>query len=366
MIFSRAVLAMRFLLKLASAIVVAAALDLVSASNPTKEEWDNARQAEGDEANAVAAREKKMSAVDKAIDMLEGLRTQVLNEGEEEATTYNKFACFCKDTTSDRLAGIKSGEDEQGELTTEIGSLEQKREGLDTKIQTAMDDIKILDGEMKDAEATRKSTFRLYGTNTVDLSGALEALQGAIQTLKASKNPTLMQIRSVSETVRTAALLADALGLGGKSAEMASTFFLQQDPANEVQMEDYKYHSEAIIKTLEDLLDDFKKEKREVDEVEVDSVRQHDLLMQEKTHATKMKNRELDQARKDKSQAAEDLAAASQQLSTVEATLRQDKEYTNELHQMCVDKARLRQGSGLSRRGATLLYKRIFPYVGVT
>merc|ERR1719469_384629 len=340
MIFSRAVLAMRFLLKLASAIVVAAALDLVSASNPTKEEWDNARQAEGDEANAVAAREKKMSAVDKAIDMLEGLRTQVLNEGEEEATTYNKFACFCKDTTTDPLEGIKSGEDEQGELTTEIGSLEQKREGLDTKIQTAMDDIKILDGEMKDAEATRKSTFRLYGTNTVDLSGALEALQGAIQTLKASKNPTLMQIRSVSKTVRTAALLADAMGLGGKSAEMASTFFLQQDPANEVQMEDYKYHSEAIIKTLEDLLDDFKKEKREVDEVEVDSVRQHDLLMQEKTHATKMKNRELDQARKDKSQGAEDLAAASQQLPTVEATLRQDKEYTNELHQMCVDKAK--------------------------
>jgi len=88
------------------------------------------------------------------------------------------------------------------------------------------------------------------------------------------------------------------------------------------------------------LLVDFKKEKTEVDEAEVQSVRQHDLLMQEKTHAKKMKNRELDQARKHKAQTAEDLSMYSQQLSTVEATLRQDKEYTNELHQMCVDKAK--------------------------
>merc|ERR1719189_1288623 len=53
-----------------------------------------------------------------------------------------------------------------------------------------------------------------------------------------------------------------------------------------------------------------------------------------------MKNQELDQARKEKDQTAEDLSMASQQLSTVENTLRQDKEYTNELSQMCADKAK--------------------------
>jgi len=331
---------MALILKIASAIVVAVSAFETDAQRPTKEEWDAARLNESNRISAEAMREKKMAAVNKAVDMLEGLRTQVLKEGEEEAATYNKFSCFCKDTTKDRLQSIKTGEDEQEELTTDIDTLSQRRDELDDHIQTDLEDIATLEREMKEAVDKRSKTFNLYGKNTVDLTAALEALEGAIQTLKASKTPTLVQLRSVSETVRTAALLADALGLGGKAAERASTLFLQEDPANVVRMEDYKYHSDDIIHTLEGLLEDFKHEKIVVDEAEVESVKRHNQLMQDKTHAKKMKNQELDQARKEKAQTADEIGMASQQLSTVEATLRQDKEYTNELSKMCADKAK--------------------------
>merc|ERR1719223_2532916 len=53
-----------------------------------------------------------------------------------------------------------------------------------------------------------------------------------------------------------------------------------------------------------------------------------------------MKNQELSETKKAKSKAQEDIAATNEQLSTVEATLLDDKEYTNTLSKMCSDKAK--------------------------
>merc|ERR1719162_1817645 len=147
-----------------------------------------------------------------------------------------------------------------------------------------------------------------------------------------------MQLQSVSQTVQTAAMLADALGLGDESTQSALAFL--QQPANEVQMKDYDFHSEGIIKTLESLLKDFKNTKITVDEVEVKSISVYDRLMQDKTHAKKMKNQELDGTKKAKAQAQADVATTNEQLSTVEATLLDDKDYTNVLSKMCSGKAK--------------------------
>merc|ERR1719203_212691 len=108
-----------------------------------------------------------MAAVNKAVNLLENLRTQVMAEGEAEAATYNKFACFCQDTTSEKLQTILKSEDEKVDLVSSIGTLVSRRDGLDTKIQM-----------------------------------------------------TLVELQSVSQTMRAAALLADALGLGGGSTSV--------------------------------------------------------------------------------------------------------------------------------------------------
>merc|ERR1719480_551300 len=62
--------------------------------------------------------------------------------------------------------------------------------------------------------------------------------------------------------------------------------------------------------------------------------------MQDKMHAKKMKNHELAKAREDRSRTIEEISRTSQQLSTVEATLLEDKEYTKKLQHLCADKAK--------------------------
>jgi len=314
---------------------------------PTYAGWKADQKDQLDSVADEKAIDKKQAAANKALQLLEALKDQVATEGEVEAAAYNKFACFCKDTTTDRLASIQTGKDQQSNLIASINSLSAERDALDTTIQTALVAISGLEADMKSLVSQRHKTLKLYESNTADLNAGLKGLRGAIQQLKASKTPSLMQL---AQTMRTAALLADALGLGGKISNKAVTLLLQA-PANEVPMEDYKYHSNDIIKVLEDLLIDFTNEQTEVNKNEVESVRVHDLAMQAKMHAKKTKNQELAKARTDRSQSIDDIARDSQELSTVESTLREDELYTAKLQQLCSHKAQTWDQRSTARAG---------------
>merc|ERR1719420_350604 len=279
-----------------------------------------------------------MSAVDKVIALLEELQAKVMSEGEEEAKTYNKFACFCKDTTAEKTESIEKGQDEKGSLTATIGELSAKRDELDAKIEALVKEIKEAEAAMKAAAEQRAKTLAEYEKNEADLRGAIDALEGAIQVLKASKTPSLLQLQTVAKTVRKAALMAEALGLGGTMAQRAVAMLLQETP--EVPMQDYDFHSDGIIATLEKLLKDFGNEKAEIDAAEVKSVAEHDAFMQEKTDFVKRKNAELEDTKKAKSETQEEIASTSAALTTVAAVLLDDQEYLKELAAMCELKAK--------------------------
>merc|ERR1719265_3048099 len=193
---------------------------------------------------------------------------------------------------------------------------------------------------MKKATEGSDAKLKVYQTNEADMKAALYALQEAIKVLKSSKTPSLVQLKSISQTLQQAALMADALGLEGASVQKASAFFLQQSAGDvPVEMEDYKFHSSGIIETLEKLLGDFRKTKSDVDAEEVHRVKEYDLFMQDKTDLVKAKTLEMNQAKATREQKIEDIGVASQELTTVSATLLDDMEYLDELNTICSDKA---------------------------
>jgi hypothetical protein len=286
-------------------------------------------------AAAKPDKDAKMAAVNKVITMLEDLQAQVLKEGEEEAASYNKFACFCKDTTKEKTESINKGEDDDQRLSTSIEDKNSHRNDLDDDIKDLEEEIASEEADMKAATKEREETNAVFLKNAGDLQAALEGLAGAIQVLKASK-PSLVQLAEARKTVKGVTELADAMGLG--SNQHVVTAFLQQDPS--VPMENYKFKSDGIIGTLEELQNDFRKTKNEVDEDEAQSVHEYDMLMQEKTDLVKRHNQDLDEARKEKAKTTEEVGAASEELSTTRAQLLDDKQYLSELSEMCVNTAK--------------------------
>jgi len=281
------------------------------------------------------AREAKMAAVKKVISMLGDMNQQVLDEGEEEAKAYNKFACFCKDTTEDKTAAIEEGEDAKESLIANIEKLEVKRKELNEKMAKLEEEIEEVEKEIREAKEIRAKEKEEYDRNEADLSGAISAIAAAMQVIKASKPASLAQMKETSKTVQDAALLADALGLELTAKEQKDISFLQDVPS-----EDYKFHSDSVIEMLEKLQKDFRAKKVEVDKAEAKAVAEFDMLMQEKTDELKRKNRELDDTKKEKEETQSEIAQNSEDLSVVAATLLDDQEYLMELSKMCGDKAK--------------------------
>jgi hypothetical protein len=306
---------------------------------PTMKEYKNEQKDNAADEKAAMDKQAKMAAVDKVVSMLKDLQMQVLAEGEQEAATYNKFACFCKTTQKEKSEAISTGKDDKEALSAQITKLSDIRDGLDKKMAEHTENIKKAEAAVKKATAESDKAHAEYATNEADLKAALYALQEAIKVLKSSKTPSLIQLQSVAKTVQKAALMADALGLGGDEVQKAATFLLQQGDVP-VEMEDYKFHSNSIIETLEKLLGNFRKTKADVDADEVKRVQEYDLFIQDRTDYIKAQNKELAEAKATRAQTIADIGTASQELTTVSATLLDDMQYLDELNTVCSDKAK--------------------------
>jgi len=228
-----------------------------------------------------------VSPVEKVIQMIADLQAQVINEGKAEATTYDKFACFCKDMTNEKTEAITAGETQKEELTSTIGELSARREELDQQIADLTATIADLAKQMDEATKKREEEIAVYEKNDADLTGAIEALNGAIDALKSSKagveaDASLLQtkIQKVQKTLSKALMMADALGFevhSGTPAQQKALAALIQQPS--VPTSDYDFQSGHIIEMLEDLLKDFITQKDDADAENVKVQAEHDQLM---------------------------------------------------------------------------------------
>jgi len=201
-----------------------------------------------------AAIKTRVTPVEKVIQLLKGIQTQVEEDGKTEATNYDKFACFCKESVSDRLYAIETSEAKIAELdakitelTGEINTLNGEISDLGTKIQSLADEI-------ADATAVRKGEHDVFVVELKNVTDALSAIDRAIEAMKSSK-------AAMGGKVNLEAALAQVTAVTGKAFKQPGVAYSSE------------YHSNDIIATLEDLEKTFIKAKNdlELEEFEANS-----------------------------------------------------------------------------------------------
>merc|ERR1719456_1057088 len=230
---------------------------------------------------ALRADALDVTPVEKVVEMIRDLQTQVQEEGTKEATTYDKFACFCKSKTDEKTKAIEAGETSVSELTATLDSLTSKRGTLVENIQNLNSEIAGYEDQLKEASGLRKDEKATFEANLLDMNKAISSLERAINTLKASKS--LVAVKSV---VRKSLLLADALDILPASLQgrkVVTALLAQPD----VPVSDYDFHSGDIISTLEGLLNTFRDNKVQLEDDDAKAQSDYEIAMQAKLDVLK-------------------------------------------------------------------------------
>mmetsp|Transcript_10268 Transcript_10268/g.22693 ORF Transcript_10268/g.22693 Transcript_10268/m.22693 type:complete len:753 (-) Transcript_10268:113-2371(-) len=282
----------------------------------------------------------KLAAVEKALTLLQGLQEKVQAAGEQEATTYNSFACFCKDTLAAKTEAISTNSDEKDTLDSQIQTLASKRDTCDSDIAAAVAAIADREKDLKMAASERRKTLLQFETDSADLKGALAAIESAIQTLTASKSASFAQLAHGDvAALKKALALSETLGWVEENKLPLLSAALLQDTPSGVTIEEYSFQSDTIITMLQKLEEQFRSQRDKVDKAEVDSVAAYDVFVQEQQGLIALEESKLATAKQDKEAAISDIATFSKRLSTVSSMLLDDQDYVSELHDMCHAKA---------------------------
>jgi len=197
-----------------------------------------------------------VTPIEKVTTLLEDLKTDIIAKGTEEATAYDKFACFCKDTTKEKSKSIEEAQDKIDSTMADINEKNATKQEKETdlgKERVKVEERTIL---LQKATETYEKEKATYDAKITDLSKALSSTKKALKVLKAAKTSTagaaFLDLGQSSD-VHYALDLADALGLLEPSKAQAVTAFIQQGKVDPEDPE-YKFHSDEIVDLCKDLL----------------------------------------------------------------------------------------------------------------
>merc|ERR1719421_112912 len=285
---------------------------------------------------ALRADATDVTPVEKVVQMIRDLQTQVQDEGTKEATTYDKFACFCKSKTDEKTEAIETGQTAVETITANLGTLTAKRDTLDGEIQTLNDEIAGYEEQLKTASGLRADEKKTFEGNLLDVTKAISALERAIETLKASKS-----LMSVKTEVRKSLLLADALDILPKPLkEHKVVMMLLSAHQPDVPVSDYDFHSGDIVSTLEGLLNTFRTSKVDLENDDASAQSSYDMSKHAKLDVLKTAQTSLAAAQKERAKTTDSIAVANQDLTETNAILNDDRVYLKDLTSKCETKAK--------------------------
>jgi len=281
-----------------------------------------------------------VTPVQKVIQMVEELQAKVSAEGKAEAATYDKFACFCKSKTDEKVKAIAEEEQTVKDLQAEITSLSADRDTLDQNIQDLTTEIAQYEEDIKTAVEVRAEEKATFDAALLDVSKSVTQLEKAVDTLKAS---ALLQGKSstglahVQGMLKTAVNMADAMGL---VEENSGLFAFMQQPVMDVPVADYSFHAGDIVGTVEKLLKGFRDKKVELETTEAKAISDFERGQQSMKHMLAAARESLDEKNKERTETTEAIATAQGDMTNMNAVLNDDRTYLKDLTIKCELKAK--------------------------
>jgi len=286
-----------------------------------------------------------VSPIEKVITMMEDLMTETLVEGKAEAKTYDKFACFCKDMSTEKTDAINENTDYLAELEATIQEQIAKRTSLDNQIAESSTILAEKMKGIKEADAKRAKDAEDFKIAEADCFTFKKEIDFAVVELMAGEEGFL-QLKAVISEHKAHGMDSVQEGLRKyldqnpqiteDERQFINTNFLQE--ANEVAP--HQSATGGVVKTVKELKPGMMETLKRLRADEVQSKHEYQMVIQGLTQEKTAEQKVLDDAQKSQAKNTEELGQASKDMTITQGTLTDDQGFLKKLTENCNTKSK--------------------------
>jgi len=283
----------------------------------------------------VVADQEKVTPVQKVLQLMNDMLAKGKKEMNDEAVKFSAYSQWCDNQDRIKKKEIADANEKIEKLNAEIAKLTADIDELTARIQELDVDIGRWKKDMTAATTIREKEKTDYEATLQDYSESIDALERAINVLKkqSADKPQAELVQSL--------LQVKALRLVPSETKGALSSFLQQDPAatySAPEANAYEFQSGGIVDMLEKLKKDFKKQKLDLQDEELNAVHGFEGIMQDLTDNIENAEAEIARKTKVKAEKEQEKADAEADLAQTTADRDEDQKYLDDLTALCTQK----------------------------
>lgn len=330
--------------------------------------------AAGTQVRAVA------NPVQKVIELLTGLQSKVIAEGEAAHKTYNEFVDWCGKTSMEKQHEIKNGVSTQEQLEAEILKAASIIEDSNTRISELAGSIATDEADLKAATKLREKEQADFNDVDKELTDTIQTIGKAVGILEKElakhgagaaflQKPTRGMLE-FAEAINTLLNAATVLSFDDRTAlqnlipngqqssdddsddDASAAGMLQQVASfgRQPAQQNYKSVSGGIVETLQAMQEKAEEAQLEGRKKESTSKHHFDLLKVSIEAKLNTEKKEVDATKKILAMQTEHKATCEGELVTTKKDLAADKEYLEKTQQDCMERAAAYQSDITSRK----------------
>merc|ERR1719389_1437202 len=276
--------------------------------------------------------------IEGVIHLLEDLQVQAKEEGEKDASTYQKFTYWCSNAQKDITASMDSHKDTLETTNDNIKADKSDIMALEFAIRKLTKEITRREASNARALEKRQEDEEEYAEDQKDYEETIKAFKTAINAMELTQKNGFIETQKVlvaKRAVKKAMVLAESRATEEQMKVFKS--FLQTSAAPKTQGVDH--HGSVVIDLLKSLMADFEKQKAESIKEETEDKNQYNLAKQAQDYAIKEANSNKDAKNTDLSDKQSSLAENEATRDDEEGSLASDTAQLNSVKADCTQKA---------------------------
>eukprot|EP00448_Togula_jolla_P002710 CAMPEP_0170611418 /NCGR_PEP_ID=MMETSP0224-20130122/23179_1 /TAXON_ID=285029 /ORGANISM="Togula jolla, Strain CCCM 725" /LENGTH=713 /DNA_ID=CAMNT_0010936853 /DNA_START=10 /DNA_END=2151 /DNA_ORIENTATION=- len=294
----------------------------------------------------------RVNPVQKVVTLLTQLEVKIMKDGQEEVKAFEAYADWCKNGAKEKEFEIKTAESDIEDLSATIGKAESDTVSLASKVEDLSAAISTNEADLKAATDIREKEHVEFVATEKELTDAIDTLERAINILdRKMKGSAMLQAtvdrRDVGKLVHTLSAIIDAaaLSLHDKQKLLGLVQSSEEEDDDDAMepgapaAEAYKGRSESIVDVLEDLKQKAMVQLEEARREEVNARHNFELLQQSLQDQIKVDNKEFQEAKALKHDAAATRANAEGALGNTKKTLEDAQNVLKNMKGDCMSKA---------------------------